>query len=147
MRSNKLLPAVWCHFLWKHYHKFSCTPTYNDRNSASTFQETPTLPRSYQDYFLLWVVTLVANVISLTITAGEEACSDASDAENRDPWDLPQPVPCACHTLLIDHASLVSASAGSLAAHAGLSTQTQSLSCWVTQLLSLLEHGRPFPRS
>ena len=77
--------------------------------------------------------TLVANVISLTITAGEEACSDASDAENRDPWDLSQPVPCACHTLLIDHASLVSASAGSLAAHAGLSTQTQPLSCWVTR--------------
>ena len=48
-----------------------------------------------------------------------EACSDASDAENRDPWDLPQPVPRA--------------SAGSLAAHAGLSTQTQPLSCWVTR--------------
>ena len=30
-----------------------------------------------------------------------------SDAENRDPWDLPQPVPRAHHTLLIEHASLV----------------------------------------
>ena len=80
---------------------------------------------------LLRVVNLVANVISWT-NAGDRG-SDASDAENRDPWDLPQPVPRAHHTLLIEHASLVSASAGSLAAHAGLSTQTQPLSCWVTQ--------------
>ena len=50
--------------------------------------------------------------------------------------DLPQPVPCARHTLLIEHASLVSASAGSLAAHAGLSTQTQPLSCWVTRYVA-----------
>ena len=48
-----------------------------------------------------------------------EACSDVSDAENRDPWDLPQPVPRASHarhTLPIEYASLVSASAGSLVA-------------------------------
>ena len=41
-----------------------------------------------------------------------EACSDASEAENRGPWDLPQPVPRAHHTLLIEHASLVRGTVG-----------------------------------
>ena len=43
-----------------------------------------------------------------------EACSDASDAENRDPWDLPQPVPRASHSPHppIEHARLISISAG-----------------------------------
>ena len=35
---------------------------------------------------MLRVVKLVANVDKPLVT---EACSDASDAENRDPWDLP----------------------------------------------------------
>ena len=49
-----------------------------------------------------------------------ETCSGAGDAENRDSWDLSQPVPCASHTphAPIEHANLVSASAGSLAAQA-----------------------------
>ena len=47
-----------------------------------------------------------------------KVCSDPSDAENRDPLDLPQPVPRA--SLLphppIEHASLIYTLAGSLAA-------------------------------
>ena len=59
------------------------------------------------------------------LTAGEEACSDASDAETHGTCSSLCLVVHARPTLPIEHASLVSASAGSLAA--------QPLSCWVTR--------------